>query len=517
MRAVAYCRFSSDQQRDGFSIEAQLSSIKEYCAREGIELVDQYVDEARSGTNAERENFQRMIANATSGSFDLVIVHKLDRFSRDRYDFAVYRKLLKDSGVALRSVIERIDDSPESIILEGMLESMAEYYSKNLSRETMKGLRARARQGLACSNRPLGYDIVDGRFVLNEADALIVREIFSRVITSESLASIARDLTERGIRGSRGSAFSYSSLQRIIRNTIYYGDYTYAGEVVSSAAAVPILDIETWTAANAQLDSHKNRAYRRVRVEEYLLTGILYCGVCGGHFSGHCSHGKAKVYHRYRCTNTAKGKCSASVVDKAKLEAFVLAAIESDLYGARFVSSMTDQLKKRLAKRSRADNLSNIKRELSALKIKHERLLDLYLEASLAKDQFVIRASAINERIRALESQLKAASASKAFITEEVMRAALMYYFETVKQKTPNNLPRFINSLVERITIHPGSVVIVYKFKDSSGKPIESSAPCAFNTNSRGVWYRLSAHYTVLSYRSLLFEKADLIDYKLLT
>lgn len=487
MKAVAYCRFSSDQQREGFSIEAQLFAIKEYCDREGIELVDQYVDEARSGTNAERENFQRMIANSASRTFDLVIVHKLDRFSRDRYDFAVYRKLLKDHGVALRSVIERIDDSPESIILEGMLESMAEYYSKNLSRETMKGLRARARLGLACSNRPLGYDIVEGRFVINEADALIVREIFSRTITGESLASIGRDLTERGIRGSRGSAFSYSSLQRIIRNTIYYGDYTYAGEVVSSAAAVPILDIETWTAANARLDGHKNRAYRRVRGEEYLLTGLLYCGVCGGHYSGHCSHGKSKIYHRYRCTNTAKGKCSVSVVDKEKLEAFVLAAIESDLFGARFVSSMTSQLKKRIEKRNKAGNLSDVKRELSALKIKHDRLLDLYLEAGITKSDFVPRSTELKEKISSLESQLRTASTSKAFISDEVMRAALLYYFETVKQKNQGNLPRFINSLVERIILHPGVLVIVYKFKDSTGKPIESSVPCAFNTNSGGV------------------------------
>lgn len=516
MRAVAYCRFSSEQQRDGFSIEAQLAAIKDYCDREGIDLVDHYIDEAKSGTNAERANFQRMVANASTRTFDLVIVHKLDRFSRDRYDFAVYRKLLRDHGVALRSVIERIDDSPESIILEGMLESMAEYYSKNLARETMKGLKVRARQGLACSNRPFGYDIVEGRFVLNEANAVIVREIFGRVISGESLASIARSLEQRGIRGSRGAVFSYPSLQKIIRNTIYYGDYTFGGEVVASAAAAPILDMETWAAANARLDSHRNRAYRRIKAEEYLLTGILYCGVCGGHYSGHCSHGKKKIYRRYRCTNATKRKCDASVVNKEKLEAFVIEMIEIDLYGTRFISSMTEQLKDRLKRRSKVSDFTKIKKELNSLKAKNERLLDLYLDASITKNQYVTRATEMGEKIKVLEAQLKAARASDAFVSEEVMRAALKYYFETIKQKNPDSLARFINSLVERITLDPGCVSIIYKFKDSSGNLIKSSSECALNANSGGPWLRLSAHYRIDSYRDLVFDANNLIEYKLL-
>src|SRR5690554_2580811 len=98
MRAVAYCRFSSEQQRDGYSIEAQKRAIDDYCAREGYTLIDYYVDEARSATNDDRAAFQAMIADSSSKRFQAVIVHKLDRFARDRYDSAIYKKKLKDNG-----------------------------------------------------------------------------------------------------------------------------------------------------------------------------------------------------------------------------------------------------------------------------------------------------------------------------------------------------------------------------------------------------------------------------------
>lgn len=522
VKAAAYCRFSSDLQRDGFSIEAQLAAIRTYCKNEGIELVREYVDEARSGTNDNRPSFQQMITESSSGVFDCVIVHKLDRFSRDRLDFAIYRKILKQNGCSLRSVTERLDDSPESIILESMLEGMAEYYSRNLARETMKGLRVRASKGLACSNRPFGYDIIEGRFVKNEADALIVREIFDRVIANESLASIARDLDSRGIRGSRGARFQYGSLQKIVRNTIYYGDYTYAGEVVAHACADPIISLETWTAANNQLKTHKNVAYARHRVEDYYLTGLLYCGLCGGHFSGHCSHSHGNVYRRYRCTNMTKGRCDASVVNKEALEAYVLACIEHDLFGGAIVPELTKQLKARLAERMRGSSTAALRRELDSYKLKEERLLDLYLEAKLEKSAYLKKATEVSSKIKKLELELKASAKTKTAINEEVVRAAARFYFEAVRAKANGseaNLSTLIHALVERITLWPDHLVIIYKIKNAQGDAFSSSFSAgALNANCGGLSCRLSAHRLVRSYRpeAFVFSASDSVNYTLL-
>lgn len=522
VKAAAYCRFSSDLQRDGFSIEAQLTAIRNYCKQEGIELVKEYVDEARSGTNDNRPSFQQMIADSKSGDFSCVIVHKLDRFSRDRLDFAIYRKILKQNGCSLRSVTERLDDSPESIILESMLEGMAEYYSRNLARETMKGLKTRASKGLACSNRPFGYDIIEGHFVKNEADALIVKEIYDRVIANESLASIARDLDQRGIRGSRGAHFQYASLKKMVENTIYYGDYTYAGEVVSNACADPIVSLEVWTAANNQLKTHRNVAYARHRVEDYILTGLLFCGSCGGHYTGHCSHGKLKVYKRYRCTNSTKGLCDAPVILKDKLEEYVLACIEHDLFSGSIVPELTKQLKKRLDERMASSSVTTLRRELESFKAKNDRLLDLYLEAKLDKSAYLKKATEVSSKIKKLEAEIKAATKTRAAISEEVIKAAIRYYFESIKARangSEENLAAMVHALVERITIYRDKIEIIYKIKDARGDAYTSSySECALNAYSGGLCCRLSAHRRIQSYRpeSLVFSASDCVNYTLL-
>lgn len=159
MRAAIYARYSSDNQREE-SIDAQIRAIKAYAEREGHSIVKIYTDEAKSATTDNRPQFQQMIADSSSGFFDCVIVHKLDRFARDRYDSAIYKRKLKINGVSVLSVLENLDGSPESIMLESVLEGMAEYYSKNLAREVMKGMSETAYQCRHTGGTPpLGYDV----------------------------------------------------------------------------------------------------------------------------------------------------------------------------------------------------------------------------------------------------------------------------------------------------------------------------------------------------------------------
>lgn len=176
---VAYCRFSSDNQRSE-SIDAQIRVIKDYCKQNKYILTHIYRDEALSGTSDKRDQFQQMIKDSKDGLFDAVIVHKLDRFARNRYDSAIYKKKLKDNGVAVLSVLENLDDTPESIILESVLEGMNEYYSKNLAREVRKGLNENA---IKCIHNggipPLGYNVSDDKYYyINEQEAAAVRLIF---------------------------------------------------------------------------------------------------------------------------------------------------------------------------------------------------------------------------------------------------------------------------------------------------------------------------------------------------
>ena len=159
LRVACYARYSTSMQREE-SISAQLRAMKKFCANNGWKIVGRYVDEAYSATTDKRPQFQQMIADSNKREFDIVLVHKLDRFARNRYDSSLYKQKLRKNGVKLCSVLERLDSSPESILLEGLLESINEFYSANLARESMKGMKENAYKCLFNGGCPgLGYDI----------------------------------------------------------------------------------------------------------------------------------------------------------------------------------------------------------------------------------------------------------------------------------------------------------------------------------------------------------------------
>ena len=214
VNAAIYARFSSDNQRDE-SIDAQLRAIEDYASVHGIHIVAHYIDRAVSARSDKRPEFQRMIKDSASGNFRMVIVHKLDRFSRDRYDSAFYKHILKNNGVRLQSVVENFDNSPESIILESVIEGMAEYYSANLGRETIKGLKENAHNGIHTGGRPpLGYKInpVTKRVEVNPDEAKAVKLIFDMVNSGEKYPAIAAALNQKGYKTRLGRPFSSSSL-----------------------------------------------------------------------------------------------------------------------------------------------------------------------------------------------------------------------------------------------------------------------------------------------------------------
>ncbi len=213
MKSVIYARYSSDNQREE-SIEGQIRECTEYAVRNDITILSSYIDRALSARTADRPEFQRMIADSEKGLFDVVLVWKLDRFSRDRYDSAHYKHILKKNGVRVISARENISEGPEGIILESMLEGYAEYYSAELSEKIQRGQKENA---LKCrsngGNVPLGYKIgADGVLEIDPATAPLVEEIFTRDESSETNKAIADSLNERGLRTRKNRPFRVASL-----------------------------------------------------------------------------------------------------------------------------------------------------------------------------------------------------------------------------------------------------------------------------------------------------------------
>ena len=161
MRAVIYARFSSDKQNEA-SIEGQLRECMQYAEYNGMQVIGNYIDRAFSAKTDHRPEFQHMIKDSYKSLFDIVLVWKLDRFSRDRYDSAHYKRILKKNGVRVISATEAISESPEGILLESLLEGCAEYYSAELAVKVRRGMTENALKAKANGVRaPFGY-YIDG-------------------------------------------------------------------------------------------------------------------------------------------------------------------------------------------------------------------------------------------------------------------------------------------------------------------------------------------------------------------
>ena len=231
MNAVIYARYSCDRQTEQ-SIEGQLRECKAFAASEGIHIIGEYIDRAISGTTANRPEFQRMIADSRYKTFQAVIVYKLDRFARNRYDSAMYKSKLKANGVRVLSAKEHITDSPEGIILEGLLEAMNEYYSAELSQKIKRGMRENAIKGKTTGgNVALGYRIgADKQMEIDPTGASLVRRIFTGYDSGMTFTEICDDLNHAGYTTSRGKQFRIDTISRILANQRYTGTFQCAGE-----------------------------------------------------------------------------------------------------------------------------------------------------------------------------------------------------------------------------------------------------------------------------------------------
>ena len=228
MNVVIYARFSSHSQTEQ-SIEGQLNVCHEYARSHGFNVINEYIDRAQSGTSDNRSNFQRMINDSVHHAFQGVLVYQLDRFARNRYDSAIYKARLKKNGVRVMSAKENIADDASGILVEGVLESMAEYYSVELSQKILRGMKINAEKCFSNGSNPgLCFKVdKDRQFYVDPKEAAIVREVFERYSQGETATDIIDDLNDRNIRTSRGNPFNKNSLHRMFRNKRYIGIYTY--------------------------------------------------------------------------------------------------------------------------------------------------------------------------------------------------------------------------------------------------------------------------------------------------
>lgn len=304
---VLYLRFSSERQREQ-SIEGQLRDCIAYCKAHHYRIVAIYVDRATTARKdvEKRVHFQEMVNDSSSRQWEYVVVWKLDRFARNRTDSAMFKFRLRKNGVKVLSATENISDNPEGIILEAVLEGMAEFYSADLSQKITRGMRESA---LKChsigGHVPLGYKIENHKLVIDPATAHIVQEAFQLYANGETIADICRIFNSKGYLTAKGVPFNRSSFKAIFRNERYIGIYKYKDLKIEDGIPA-IIDKPLFETVRSRLSENAQAPARGKAKVDYLLAGKLFCGHCGASMNGESGTSRTGAVHNYYACYTRK-------------------------------------------------------------------------------------------------------------------------------------------------------------------------------------------------------------------
>lgn len=350
-----YLRFSSERQREQ-SIEGQLRDCRAYCKFNHYRIVAIYVDRALTARKdvEKRLHFQQMISDSDKKPWEYVVVWKLDRFARNRTDSALFKFRLRKNGVRVMSATESISEKPEGIILEAVLEGMAEFYSADLSQKITRGMRESA---LKChsigGHVPLGYKIEDHRLVIDPATAHIVQEAFQLYANGETVAEICRIFNAKGYRTAKGVEFNRNSFKSMFRNERYIGVYTYKDIRIEDGVPA-VIDKELFDTVRRRLSVNAEAPARGKAKVDYLLAGKLFCGHCGDSMNGESGTSKTGAIHNYYTCYTRKRKHSC---DKKPLRKdWIEQVVAEDA-----IALMTDEVIEELADMAMAQTDQDLK------------------------------------------------------------------------------------------------------------------------------------------------------------
>ena len=326
MTAVIYARYSSDNQREE-SIEGQIRECTAYAEKNGITVVKHYIDRAISAKTDNRPQFQQMIKDSERKLFDIVLVWKLDRFARNRYDSARYKTQLKKNGVKLMSATEVISDGPEGIILESVLEGYAEYYSADLAEKVVRGQTENVLKGRCNGGRgTFGYTLdAERRFHIDPGTSPFVLEAFKRYKEGATMKEIRDWMNLEGVKNPVGGAMTYNSVEHMLKNRRYIGELKFRDIVVPDAIP-PLVPMELFEEVQVKISKNKKAPARRKAEDDYLLTTKLFCGHCGALMFGESGTSRTGDVHRYyKCAAAKKRKsCNKKAVRKQWLEDLVV-------------------------------------------------------------------------------------------------------------------------------------------------------------------------------------------------
>lgn len=423
--AIAYYRFSSHSQNEA-SIDQQRELAHAWADSRGLKIIKEYEDAAISGTTEARPGFQQMLSEVSKIRPNTLIMWKTDRLGRDKYILAMAKKKIRDAGCEIHLLAESIPtNTPEGALMEGLLESMAEFYSRQLSQNITRGMDYNAEHCLYNGHRIFGYtvDRSTKKYIADKDTAPFVQRMFADYAAGKPMQVICTELNNQGLRTTRGNLFTVKSMNKMLQNRAYIGDYRHGDTFV--ADGIPALvDRKTFDKVQSKFAENKRKGSQRARgmdeneTPRYWLTGKLFCGECGSSMQGVSGRSKTgRIYYYYYCSSQRKQRtsCKKAKIRKELIEHLVSDILKNLLQDTENLASLAVDAADYYSKNYRNTGY------LEGLEAKYKEI-EKSLENLLKVIESGVLSSTITDRIQSLEEQR--ASLQDA-IQAETVRASL--------------------------------------------------------------------------------------------
>jgi len=504
MKAVIYARVSSDSQDVDLSISAQLRALRDYAQKHDYEIVREFIDEAESGRTADRPAFKEMIAlvRMKHPPFEVVLVWKLNRFARNRVDSITHKALLRSKGIKVISINEPLDDSPSGKLLEGVIESIDEFYSANLGQDIKRGMRENAQRGFFTGSRPpYGFHKVavkDGsrtRYKLepepeNSVAVRVIRRIFDMAVNDSGGKEIAKSLNKEGIRTGAGQRWGKTTVHKILTNEAYCGTLVWGGRpghpairsgdppVRIESTWPAIIDEEVFKQIQTKMSFKRpQETHPRTIPSFYLLSGLLFCS-CGHAMIGRSA--KSHQYYYYTCNRSFKqgrDACDARALPKDKLEQLVIGQIKENMLNQEWLEELVELVNKELSANNDTlkDKLEAIDAELNDVSNRLSKLYDALETGKLTLDDLAPRIKELRVRQDELSKtglQLEAENIARGI--RQVDADTVKSYAEDLKnlleEAEITESKAFLRSFIKRVEINKSEAVIHYSLPMPHGE-----------------------------------------------
>ena len=491
---VFYFRYSPGANQTAQSIDGQRTVCSRYAKENEIEIVGEYIDEFLTGTTDRRPDFQRMLRDSKHSSWEFVVCYDIERFGRNKDEIVINRKFLRDNGKLVLTATQigsyNIDGTRNlsGILLEGLHESYAEYYSAELSQKVKRGQNESIRKGFFLGSFvPYGYyvkgEFINGRernkkFYINENQANIIREMFSMYNSGKTIQDIIAWTKENKIYNQKNRPFSNNAVTCMLQNEKYLGIMNYGIHRIEDYLP-PIIDKDEFMKTQDRFKRNKRVSGGYKADKPYILSTKLICTECGAFMFGESGTSKAidpntgerRKHYYYKCTvHKKKRTCKFPAVSKDWIEDFVVRHTVNYLFAKNNILQLAEDIHT-LSEKFKKHN-SNIDLHTSQIR-ERETAIDNLLNAI---EQGII-SKGTKDRLLKLESEKEELETQliteQAKLDKQMPKELIIYYLEKLQGGDINDFNykcKIIDMLVEKVFLYKDKVVIVYKFDDGGGK-----------------------------------------------